>query len=325
MQAPAIYMKNLYSSEYYISKEDAASQNEHVLKDISFAANPGELWSIMGSSVFEMKLMLDIMANAKSYEKGNLMLAGFDTTKRKRTILPHVFYIGSTNMAFGNMNVLEYLMFITGGYSSRDSVSRQEYLLNYLLASDLGYICLTPITLLTSQEKSIIILAAAILSDSALIIMNFPRLMYNEQEINSFGKLISRLPYLEKTLVISTQCYEMAQLISSHVCYIDKGRILYKGSLSKFLDKYDRVIYLLGADNFSYMVQSLKYALPQFEYRIEEETLQIIDNNDNADTKQAAAKIFQTLKDFNIEPGFVLKSNKTIKNSIQGLMKQYDI
>ncbi len=316
-----IFTDKLYSCEYYASVQNPVQPVKHVLEDINFTAYQGQLWSILGSSIFEIKLLLEIMANARTYEKGKLMIAGFDTTKKKRTILPEVFYIGSTNMAFGNMNVLEYLMFITS-YSHREAIDRQEYLLNYLIKVDLGYICLTPISLLNEQERSIIILVAAMLSDSILIIMNLPRLMYDQKEINSINKIVSQIQYLNKTIIISTQCYELAQLISSHICYIDKGRILYNNTLNKFLDEYDKVNYLIGADDFNYIAQTLKFALPQFEYQIEDNIMQIIDNTES---KKSASMLFQTISSFNITLNYVKKSKKNIKNSIQGLMKLHDI
>jgi ABC-2 type transport system ATP-binding protein len=320
MQLPIILLKNLCSIEYYATKQEPNLPIEQVLKDISFSANPGELWSILGSSVYEIKLLLEIMANAKAYEKGKLMIAGFDTTKKKSIILPHVFYIGNTSMAYGNMNVLEYLMFITSN-SNRNPVDRQEYLLNYLIASGMGYICLTPISMLTIQEKSIVILTAAIISDSELIILNLPKLHYSLKEINVIKRLTSRLPYLGKCLILSTQCYKLAQLISSHVCYIDKGRVLFNDTLNKFLE-YDKVTFLIEAENLNYAMQSLKYALPQFEYEIENKTLKIITNTDS---KQAGSLLFDALGSFKINPTIVLKNKKNIKNSIQGLMRHHDI
>ncbi|QNU65346.1 hypothetical protein EHE19_010375 [Ruminiclostridium herbifermentans] len=320
MQLPIILLKNLYSNEYYASKQEPNLPIEQVLKDINFSANTGELWTVLGSSVYEIKLLLEIMANAKAYEKGKLMIAGFDTTKKKSIILPHVFYIGSTSMAYGNMNVLEYLMFITSN-SNRNSVDRQEYLLNYLLDSDMGYICLTPISMLTNQEKSIVILTAAMLSDSKLIIFNLPKLHYSPKEIKIISKLTSRIPYLGKSLIVSTQCYKLAQFISSHICYIDKGRILFNDTLNKFLE-YDKVTFLIEPENLNYTVQSLKYALPQFEYLIENNILKIITNTDS---KKAGTLLFDALASFKIDPAIVMKNKKNIKNSIQGLMRHYDI
>ena len=79
-----IFTNKLYSCEYYANVQNPALPIKHVLEDINFTACQGQLWSILGSSIFEIKLLLEIMANARTYEKGKLMIAGFDTTKKKR-------------------------------------------------------------------------------------------------------------------------------------------------------------------------------------------------------------------------------------------------
>lgn len=317
----SLVMENIYSCEYYENLQNPALPNQQVLKNINFTAAPGEVWSIFGDSVFEIKLLLEIMSNAKAYERGKLLIGGMDTTRKKRTILPYVFYIGSTNMAFGNMNTLEYLMYITKQFN-RNVISRQEYILDYLLEAELGYICLTPISFLTPQEKSIIILIAAIFNDSMLIIMNLPRLQYNQKQISSINKLASNLKYLGKTLIFNTECYELAQSISTNICYINKGILLYADALKSFLNEFDRVIYILGADNINYMVQTLKHALPELEYHIVQNTIQVLDNYND---KLSDAKLFHILSAFNLKPTFVQKNNKNIKNAIQGLIKLNDL
>lgn len=316
----ALLMENIYSFEYYKSNQSLLP-DEQVLKNISFSANKGDIWSIFGNSIFEIKLLLEIMANAKIYEKGRLSINGLDTTERKRTVLPYVFYIGSTNMAFSNMNVLEYLMFITGN-SRKKSVERQEYLLEFLMNTGLGYICLTPIGMLTPEEKSIVILAAAVLSDSMLLIMNLPRLQYDQKQIDSIKKLTSRFHYSGRTFIFNTECYSLAQSISTHFCYLYKGEIIYLNSLKNFLDEFDRVIYSLSAENNDYMVQILRTVLPQFEYRIEDNFVQVIDNTSG---KFSAAELFATLGTYGLKPDYVFKNEKNIKNALKGMKKIYDI
>lgn len=321
MPVSALVMENIYSCEYYSSLKPSDKSNKQVLENINYTVNTGELWSIFGSSVFEIKLLLEIMANAKAYEKGRLLISGFDITRKKRTILPYVFYIGSTNMAFGNMNVLEYLMFITNN-RRKSAINRQEYFLSYLIDAGLGYICLTQISLLTPHEKSIVILIAAIISDSNLLIMNLPRLQYNEDQIASINKLVSKLSYSGKTMIFNTECYELAQSISTHVSYINKGVIVYKNSLNNFISEYDKIIYTLGAENIDYMVQILKSTLPQYEYRVVYNKIQVLD--DKCD-KQASTKLFDIFSRYNLKPNFIEKNNKNTKNAIQGLMKLNDI
>lgn len=317
----SLELENIYSYEYYENTQNIDFQSKHVLNNISFAAKPGELWSIFGNSVFETKLLLEIMANATEYESGKMLIGGMDTIKQKRTVLPYVFYIGSTNMALGNMNVLEYLMFITS-YSKKNVIVRQESLLNFLLDMDLGYICLTPISLLTPQEKSILLLLIAILSDSILIILNLPRLQYDQKQISSINNLAIKIRALNKTLIFNTQCYDLAQAISTHLCYLYKGSIIYKDNLKNFLNDYDRVIYVIGADNIDFMLKLLKYSLPQFDYTITNKTINVFNFNDG---NLASERLFETFSKLNLKPTFVRRNVKNINNAIQGLIKLYDL
>ncbi len=322
---PVLYLEKLYSMEFYENTINERKR-EQVLKNINFSAGVGEIWAILGFSVFEIRLLLEIMANSKAYEKGIMMVSGTDTSRRKRVILQDIFYIGSTNMAFGNMNVLEYLMFITSR-KRKPAVDRQEALLEFLLEAELGYICLTPIGKLTVEEKSILILIAAVLSDSRLIIMNLPRLQYDSKQIASIKKVTQRLIKHGKTLVFSSQCYALSQSICTNICYVYKGQVIYMSELSEFLNKYDRVIYTINADNStgmnnSYIQDILRLVLPDFEYCIENEAVNIIDNGKNQNAYQ---RLYKAFINYNLNPVLIRKNTKNLTNAISGLMKTHDI
>lgn len=317
----SVVLEHLYSSEYYENSQDLNSSIEPVLKDINFYAGRGEVWSIFGSSVFEIRLLLEIMSNAKFYEKGRLLINGSDVTREKRVILPSIFYIAGTNMAYGNMNVLEYLMFITS-HSRRNTVSRQEFLLDYLIESDMGYICLTPIKELNPREKSIVLLSAAVLSDNAVLVMNLPRLDYNMQEISAIDKLVSRLKIPGKTLIFSTQCCELAQKVSTHIGYVNKGELIYSNSLESFINEYDRVIYRMGAHNINHVICLLRLALPQFEFRLYENTILVLNYKGS---RQADSLLYNAINLLGLNPEYIVQNHKNVKNAIIGLTEEHDL
>ena len=103
-RAQCVLMEHVGSMEYYQSPQQDPKQ---VFSDINFEALEGEVWAILGTSAFEVRLLLEIIANARPYKDGRCVLAQKGMMRKKRTILPHVYYIGSTNMLFTNMNVLE--------------------------------------------------------------------------------------------------------------------------------------------------------------------------------------------------------------------------
>ncbi len=311
----------LYSLEYYDNFKNHSL--EHVLKNINFAAGSGEIWSFLGSSVFEVKLLLEIMANSRAFEEGKILINGSDITGRVGIVLPQIFYIGSTNMAFGNMNVLEYLMFITSS-ARRRTVLRQEYLLDFLLRVGLEYICLTPIVRLTVEEKTLLLLTAALQSQSQLIIMNLPRLQYSQTEIEVINNLGSVIRQQKKSLILSTQYSELAQAVSTHICYIDKGSIIFSGALGYFLDKYDKVIYILSMEdaNATAVYDILTLVLPEFKYFISINRVYVIDDKG---IKNAYSKLLSTLNSYGIKPDLIRKNKKNINSALQELLRVHDI
>ena len=124
-RAQCVLMEHVGSMEYYQSPQQDPKQ---VFSDINFEALEGEVWAILGTSAFEVRLLLEIIANARPYKDGRCVLAQKGMMRKKRTILPHVYYIGSTNMLFTNMNVLEYLMYITAREQG-DAAVRQKRIL----------------------------------------------------------------------------------------------------------------------------------------------------------------------------------------------------
>lgn len=310
-------MQNVYSNEYYMAP-DAYRQ---VLSDISFCAERGQIWSVMGSSIFEIKLLLEIMANARSFQKGSYNCAGIETIYQKRRILPYLFYIASTNMAFEKMNVLEYLMFITSK-SQKNAVIRQEIILNCLLDTRLDYICLTPISKLTPEEKSVVELIAATLSDNFIIIMNLPRLNYSQELIHSFALISDLIKMNNKTLVLSTQDTILAQSVSSHIMYIYKGINIYSNTLEKLISKYDKVLCSIGIENAEFAKRMLELELPCYGYRVSQNILDILVSGDYI---IAFSRVFSALSKYNLSPYFIKKNKKNLSNALKELILYSDL
>lgn len=58
--------------EYYQSPQQEPKQ---VFSDINFEALEGEVWAVLGTSAFEVRLLLEIIANARPYKDGRCVLA----------------------------------------------------------------------------------------------------------------------------------------------------------------------------------------------------------------------------------------------------------
>ena len=71
-RAQCVLMEHVGSMEYYQSPQQDPKQ---VFSDINFEALEGEVWAILGTSAFEVRLLLEIIANARPYKDGRCVLA----------------------------------------------------------------------------------------------------------------------------------------------------------------------------------------------------------------------------------------------------------
>ena len=119
------------SSEMYRYPD---GREEAVLRDITLDIKLGECWGVIGDEAFELELLMQIIANVRPYGSGRCSLVERGMMRRKRRILSHVFYISGGDTVPGNLNTLEYLMYVTASSKVPDR-KRQASILEALLAS----------------------------------------------------------------------------------------------------------------------------------------------------------------------------------------------
>lgn len=80
-RAQCVLMEHVGSMEYYQSPQQDPKQ---VFSDINFEALEGEVWAILGTSAFEVRLLLEIIANARPYKDGRCVLAQKGMMQQKK-------------------------------------------------------------------------------------------------------------------------------------------------------------------------------------------------------------------------------------------------
>ena len=252
-----VFLEDVCSMEYYQSPNGMTQ----VLQDITLKAKRKEIWSVIGDSVFEIRLLLEIISNARPYQKGKCVLDQIGMMRKKKVILPHLFYIGGTNTLFHNMNVLEYMMFITS--KSKENVAvRQQRIFNELLEAGMDYLSLTPISVLNTQERSIVTLFAALYTKSEIIVWNLPRLFYSDKMICSADFLCKKVRQQKKVLLLSTQDYRLAQSVSSHILFLQGGKVFYAGTKQSFVNQWDCMAFTIEDKDASRIEDIVKETFP---------------------------------------------------------------
>lgn len=313
-----LLMEGLSSREHYYIPGEAPRR---ILKDINLLMERAESWGIYGQSPLEIKLLLEIMANIIPYHDGRCILVERGMMRKKRVILDHIFYIGAATMPYDNMNVLEFLMFTTAKQGD-NPVFRQKELFELLIAFGLDHISLSPIRLLTKEEKATITLLVAAYSDSVMIVFNLPHYTFDGVLFNAIGKISKLITAKKKTFIIGTLDSSLIEKTCSHTAYLRDGVIIYRGTVENLRLRYDNVLLTVEDKNASQMVALLNLLLPQHRFSLVNDHLLVC--QDGA-TRSDPFPVYKQITEAGLAPQAIKINPKTVQNAYREIDRQYDL
>lgn len=305
----SILLSHVCSMEYYQHKDE--EEPKQVLRDINLDVHQGEIYGIIGESAFELRLLLEIIANARPYQDGKCVLNQRGMMRQKRVILPHVYYIGSTNMLFDNMTTLEYLMFITAKEKG-DVVERQKAILQNLLDHHMGFIALSPIHDLSSDERVVVTMMSALYTKSDIIILNLARLQYSEQTLIALSSICNTIREEKRTLLFSSFDYSMVEMLSTHIAALKNGHFIYKGETQDFITTWDHLSIVIEDERIQDIKNVLQETFTDIDIHEENERIEIWDEQHDQTLYE---HIFECLQKKKVYPRKIYQHRNCVENA----------
>ncbi len=310
-----VSMQGITSNEYYLRNgSDPAS----ILRGIDLTVHKGQVYGVDGVSPFEIRLLLEIIANIRPYESGRCVLLERGMMRKKRIILPHVFYIGNPNMAYQSMSVLEFLMFSLMKIPG-NKIELQEKMLEFLIDIGLKSIALTPLYTLPREHKAVVLLLISLFSKSELVVFNFPEYRFEDVLKGAIAEITALFPDQKKTLVLASQDPDLIEAACSHMAFVKDGSILFSGSVREFRYTYDNIMLTIRDANAEGLSLQLHALLPQYRYGVCANEL-IVRSDGTSDEEPRA--IYQKIAGLDFVPRDVSINPKTVKNAREELLKQ---
>lgn len=313
-----VFMEKLSSCEFFLKDGEPPHP---VLHDIGLSFQKGQVWGLTGNNLFEVKLLAEIIANIKPYRGGKCVLLERGMMRQKRIILPHVFYIGDSEMAYNNMNVLEFLMFATANLPG-DKVDHQEQLFQYLIDIGLKRISLSPIYQLSREQKAVVILLAATYSESQLIVCNLPDYSFDDTLILAIQQIARLIVKKGKVLVITTGIPELIEKVCSHILFLLNGTVYYQGTVPDFCHKYDKSILAIQDDNVELIAETLQKTLPCYDYNLGEDKLVVCSRGDEEGKPNL---IYAKIVEAGLAPARIKINRKKAKNACEEVIRRNDL
>ena len=219
-----VQASDLCSLEVY---QYADGSQEPVLKNVSLEISRGECWGILGEEPFELELLMEIIGCVRPYGSGRVVLVERGMMRKKRKILPHVFYISDSDTVFPNMNTLEYLMFATA-HQPTPAWQRQAAILQLLLDTGLYFLTLVPVKYLTRAQKAVVSLMAASFSKALLVIFAVSQLEFDARLCEGMRGIVEAFIKRGGAIVMATKDSDMVQAACTHAVFLQNGSIHYR-------------------------------------------------------------------------------------------------
>ena len=191
---------------------------------ISFSVQSGEVVGLLGPNGAGKTTTMRMIAGYLEPDEGFAKIFGIDVALDRARALQRIGYLPEGAPLYGEMTPLSYLQFIAEARGVAPKLARPMIL---RAAQDvlLGDAIDRPIDTLSKGYRRRVGLAAALIHDPMLLVLDEPTDGLDPNQRDSVRELIKRLA-AERALVISTHALEEVEAVCTRAIIIDSGRIV---------------------------------------------------------------------------------------------------
>ena len=206
---------------------------------ISFDIAQGELLAYLGPNGAGKSTTIKMLSGLLLPSGGELEVAGFRPYQERRSYVQHIGVVfGQRSSLWWDLAVIDSLKILKHIYKLSDNTFEERLgMFGELL--ELAPFLHTPVRSLSLGQRMRADLAAALLHQPKLLFLDEPTIGLDVVAKERIRRLIKELNQQTKTTVLLTT-HDLAdvQKLCQRVMVIDRGRLLYDGSLQDLLDSY---------------------------------------------------------------------------------------
>jgi ABC-2 type transport system ATP-binding protein len=202
-------------------------ENE-ALKGVSFDVEKGEVVGFLGPNGAGKTTTMKILTCSMAASGGEVQVAGFDCLRDPVAVRRHIGYLPENNPLYPEMTVAEYISYIAELHDV-PAEKIQECLLFVAEECGLKDRLNDPINTLSKGYRQRVGLAAALVHDPAILILDEPTVGLDPNQIVEIRNLIKKLGK-EKTVILCSHILAEVELTCNRILIINKGEIVASGT-----------------------------------------------------------------------------------------------
>jgi ABC-2 type transport system ATP-binding protein len=194
------------------------------LDGVSFSVEEGETFGLLGPNGAGKTTLMEILCGLRRFDSGRAAIRGFDLLKDPYKVKEIIGFCPQETLLYELLNVRENLAFSASlyGLSSKKFRERVEFSSKVL---GVGEFLNRRVQQLSGGMKRRANLAASILHDPPIVILDEPTVGFDPTIKREFWELIRSLKGYGKTVLLSTHDMYEADEICDRVAIMEKGKV----------------------------------------------------------------------------------------------------
>lgn len=234
--------------------------NREIIKDLSLQIKRGEIFGFLGPNGSGKTTTIRMLCGLLTPDSGSGHCMGFDIIKERLEIKYHVGYVPQAFGLYLHLTVYENLMMVAKLYGLLNREEKIDALIEQLR--------LTPYknriaSHLSGGWKQILSLAAALVHEPFILLLDEPTTSMDSQARNDFWELIHNLAAGGTTIMLSS--HSMDEVVHCHrISFLDQGTLVFCGSIEGIIKETKLLTWSVRGENLPLIARQLKL-LPGIE------------------------------------------------------------
>jgi ABC-2 type transport system ATP-binding protein len=192
--------------------------------NVSFSVQEGEIFGLLGPNGAGKTTLMEILCGLRRFDRGKVTIQGFDLVKDSLKIRAIIGFCPQETLLYDLLSVRENFVFSASLYSmnSKKFKERVEFSSKVLGVEEFLN---RRVQQLSGGMKRRANLAASIIHDPFIVILDEPTVGFDPNVKREFWELIKRLKNYGKTVLLSTHDMYEADEICDRVAIMEMGKI----------------------------------------------------------------------------------------------------
>ena len=207
----------------FVSSLRKSFEAHAVLRDVSFSAAPGSIYTLLGSNGAGKTTAIRILTTQLLPDGGTVRVAGFDVQKEPHRIRQNISLTGQFSALDEALTGRENLILMGELSHIARPKARASELLSVFFLEDAAN---RPVSLYSGGMKRKLDIAMSLVSDPQIIFLDEPTTGLDPQSRRSMWELIRDIRAAGATIFLTTQYLEEAEQLADTIAILNQGRII---------------------------------------------------------------------------------------------------